>query len=74
VLLVALSPHYPWYLGWLAPLACLASFASVYWLLAAAPLLALGPIEHLLIPVAVYLPAAALAVLDVHRSQRRIAR
>jgi hypothetical protein len=71
VLLVALSPHYPWYFGWLAPLACLASFASVTWLLAAAPLLALGPIEHLLIPVAVYVPAAALAVLDFRRAQPR---
>ncbi len=69
VLLVALSPHYPWYLGWLAPLACLASLASVTWLLAAAPLLALGPIEHLLIPVAVYVPAAALAVYDCRRAQ-----
>ena len=28
VLLVALSPHYPWYLGWLAPLACLAPLAE----------------------------------------------
>jgi len=71
VLLVALSPHYPWYFGWLAPLACLASLASVYWLLAAAPLLALGPIEHLIIPVAVYGPAAALAVLDFRRPQPR---
>jgi alpha-1,6-mannosyltransferase len=71
VLLVALSPHYPWYFGWLAPLACLASLASVYWLLAAAPLLALGPIEHLVIPVAVYGPAAALAVLDFRRPQPR---
>lgn len=69
VLLVALSPHYPWYFGWLAPLACLASLASVTWLLAAAPLLALGPIEHLLIPVAVYVPAAALAVVDFRRVQ-----
>lgn len=69
VLLVALSPHYPWYFGWLAPLACLASLASVTWLLAAAPLLALGPIEHLVIPVAVYVPAAALAVLDYRRVQ-----
>jgi len=74
VLLVALSPHYPWYFGWLAPLACLASLASVYWLLAAAPLIALGPIEHLLIPAVVYLPAAALAVLDFRRAQPRSVR
>ena len=71
VFLVALSPHYPWYFGWLAPLACLASLASLAWLLAASPLLALGPIEHLLIPVAVYIPAAALAVLDFRRLQPR---
>ncbi len=71
VLLVALSPHYPWYFGWLAPLACLAPFAGITWLLAAAPLLALGPIEHLVIPVAVYAPAAALAALDVCRCQPR---
>jgi hypothetical protein len=69
VLLAALSPHYPWYFGWLAPLACVAPLASVAWLLAAAPLLALGPIEHLLIPVAVYVPAAALAVLDFRRAR-----
>jgi alpha-1,6-mannosyltransferase len=69
VLLVAVSPHYPWYMGWLVPLACLAPLASVLWLLATAPLLALGPIEHLLIPVTVYLPAAALAVWDVRHSR-----
>jgi hypothetical protein len=69
VLLVAVSPHYPWYLGWLAPLACLAPLASVLWLLATAPLLALGPIEHLLIPVTVYLPAAAMAVWDVRHNR-----
>ena len=69
VLLVAISPHYQWYFGWLAPLACLTPLASVLWLLAAAPLLALGPIEHLMIPTTVYLPAAALAVLDFHRSR-----
>jgi hypothetical protein len=65
VLLVALSPHYEWYFGWLAPLAGLAPLPAVLWLLAAAPLLALGPIEHLLIPVAVYVPAAALALWEL---------
>jgi hypothetical protein len=74
VFLVGLSPHYPWYFGWLAPLACIVPMASVTWLLAAAPLIALGPIEHLLIPVVVYGPAAALAVRDLRSSQPRIAR
>lgn len=71
VLLVALSPHYPWYFGWLAPLACLAPLASIAWLLAAAPLLALGPIQHLLVPTAVYGPAAVLALRDFHRTPSR---
>jgi hypothetical protein len=73
VFLVGLSPHYPWYFGWLAPLACVVPMASVTWLLAASPLIALGPIEHLLIPLAVYGPAAALAVRDLRSSQPRIA-
>jgi hypothetical protein len=67
VLLVALSPHYPWYLGWLAPLACLAPLPSVLWMLAAAPLLAHGAFEHLAVPGAVYLPAAVLAAIDMCR-------
>jgi len=67
VLLVALSPHYPWYLGWLAPLACLAPLPSVLWMLAAAPLLAHGAFEHLAVPGAVYLPAVVLAAIDMCR-------
>jgi hypothetical protein len=67
VLLVALSPHYPWYLGWLAPLACLAPLPSVLWMLAAAPLLAHGAFEHLAVPGAVYGPAVVLAARDIYR-------
>jgi alpha-1,6-mannosyltransferase len=67
VLLVALSPHYPWYLGWLAPLACLAPLPSVLWMLAAAPLLAHGAFEHLAVPGAVYGPAVVLAAMDICR-------
>ena len=67
VLLVALSPHYPWYLGWLAPLACLAPLPSVLWMLAAAPLLAHGAFEHLAVPGAVYVPAVVLAAMDMCR-------
>ncbi len=44
--LVAVSPHYPWYFGWLAPLACLAPLPAVLWMLAAAPLLAHGAVEY----------------------------
>jgi hypothetical protein len=65
VLLVAISPHYPWHFGWLAPLACLAPLPSVLWMLAAAPLLAHGSFEYLVVPAAVYVPAAILAAIGL---------
>jgi len=71
VLLTALSPHYPWYFGWLAPLACLAPFPAVLWMLAAAPLLAHGAFEYLAIPGAVYGPAAALVLFELYRRWTR---
>ena len=71
VLLVALSPHYPWYLGWLAPLACLAPLPSVLWMLAAAPLLAHGSFEYLAVPGAVYGPAIILAAIELYRGLTR---
>jgi hypothetical protein len=67
VLLVALSPHYPWYLAWLAPFACLVPQPSVLWLLAAAPLLAHGSFEHLAVPGVVYGPAIILAAYELYR-------
>ena len=67
VLLFALSPHYPWYISWLAPLACLAPLPSVLWMLAAAPLLAHGSFEYLAVPGMVYLPAVILASIDLCR-------
>jgi alpha-1,6-mannosyltransferase len=67
ILLVGLSPHYPWYFGLLAPLACLAPVPAVLWMLAAAPLLAHGAVEYLAVPAAVYLPAAVLAAIDLRR-------
>jgi hypothetical protein len=69
VLLVALSPHYPWYLSWLAPLACLAPQASVLWMLAAAPLLAHGSSQHLEVPGVVYGPAIVLAAYRCYRAR-----
>lgn len=68
VLLVAMSPHYPWYFSWLAPMVCVAPLASVLWLLAAAPLLAHGSVEYLIVPFAVYVPAGILAVRDIHNA------
>jgi alpha-1,6-mannosyltransferase len=65
--LVAVSPHYPWYFAWLAPLACLAPIPSILWMLAAAPLLAHGAVEALIVPGAVYIPAAVLALRDLRR-------
>jgi alpha-1,6-mannosyltransferase len=70
-MLVAVSPHYPWYFGWLAPFACLAPLPSVLWMLAAAPLLAHGSLEYLAVPGAVYGPAAVLAVFDLRRCGTR---
>lgn len=67
VVLVVISPHYPWYFAWLAPLACLAPIPGILWMLAAAPLLAHGAVETLVVPGAVYLPAALLAVRDLRR-------
>jgi alpha-1,6-mannosyltransferase len=67
VLLVALSPHYPWYLEWLAPLACLAPLPGVLWILAAAPLLAHGSFEYLAVPATVYVPAVILAAIELRR-------
>jgi len=67
ILLAGLSPHYPWYFGWLSPLACLAPVSAVLWMLAAAPLLAHGAVEYLAVPAAVYLPAAVLAAIDLRR-------
>ncbi len=70
--LVAVSPHYPWYFGWLAPLACLAPLPSVLWMLAAAPLVAHGVFEYVAVPAAVYMPAAVLAIFDMRRDRLRV--
>jgi alpha-1,6-mannosyltransferase len=67
VLLVALSPHYPWYLAWLAPFTCLAPQLNALWLLAAAPLLAHGSFEYLAVPGIVYGPAIVLAAYELYR-------
>jgi alpha-1,6-mannosyltransferase len=74
VLLTAVSPHYPWYIGWLGPLACLAPLPGVLWMLAAAPLLAHGAYEYLAVPGTVYGPPIVLAMLGLYRiGARRLA-
>jgi hypothetical protein len=67
ILLVALSPHYPWYLMWLAPFACLAPLPGVLWILAVAPILAHGSFEYLAVPAAVFVPAAIFFAIDLRR-------
>jgi len=71
VVLVAISPHYPWYFSWLAPLVCVAPLGSVLWLLAAAPLLAHDSVESLVVPLTVYVPAGILAVRDLYEARVR---
>jgi hypothetical protein len=71
VLLVAISPHYPWYFSWLAPLVCVAPLGSVLWLLAAAPLLAHDSVQSLIIPLTVYVPAGILAMRDLYQARIR---
>ena len=71
ILLVAISPHYPWYFAWLAPLVCIAPLASVNWLLIAAPLLSHDPVAYLSLAALIYVPAALLAMLDLRSAHRR---
>ena len=68
---VALSPHYPWYLGWLSLFACFAPYRSVVYLSASGVLLYLDPYHREAIyPWVIYGPCLALAVLDVARARR----
>ncbi len=62
VVLVGVSPHYPWYFGWLVPLVCLAPAPALLYLVAASVLLTLDPVHHLGIAALVYVPPAALAL------------
>ncbi len=69
--MAGISPHYPWYLGWLAYLACLAPIPSVVYLSAAGVLLYLDPgRDRLLWPALVYGGFLLLAALDLSRAFR----
>jgi len=65
VLIVGLSPHYPWYYCWLLIPACIMPWSSVVYLVTATFLLYLNPIHtELFWPAFVYGPFMALALLD----------
>lgn len=65
---VVVSPHYPWYFAWLALPCAVRPLRSVIWLSASPVLLYLDPFnERFLWASLVYLPALALAVLDLRR-------
>jgi alpha-1,6-mannosyltransferase len=64
--MAALSPHYPWYLAWLALPACVAVVPSALWLTVSAVLLYLDPYhERLLWPALVWVPYAALLAREL---------
>ncbi len=66
---VALTPHYPWYFGWLAYLTCLVPWRSVLWLTSACILLYVHPFQtDLERSVLIYLPFALLAWWDARRA------
>ena len=68
---VVLSPHYPWYVGWLALLACFAPYRSVIYLSASSVLLYEDPYHRITIfPWLVYGPCLVLAVVDAVQSFR----
>lgn len=67
-IMVALSPHYPWYLTALAVPATAAPRLTAFWLMLASPLLYLDPYhEAVLWPAIVFLPAIATLAYDLFR-------
>ena len=66
--MAAISAHYPWYFVWLAVPSCITPYRSVIFLSAAAMLLYRNPLdERFFWPCLLYIPAIALAVLDLRR-------
>ena len=67
--MVAVSPHYPWYLGWLSLFACFAPYRSTIWLSTAGVLMYLDPYHRETIyPWLIYGPCIALAAVDAARA------
>jgi heme exporter protein D len=74
--MIAVTPHYPWYFAWLALPCCLAPYASVIWLSAAAFLQNHDPFGDYTVQMScIYVPFVILAVLDIrhHRTRSAIA-
>ena len=68
---IVLSPHYPWYLGWLSLFACFAPYRSVLYLSVSGVLLYLDPYhQETVIPWLIYGPCLVLVVFDVTRCYR----
>ncbi|WP_158742577.1 glycosyltransferase family 87 protein [Acidisphaera sp. L21] len=68
---IALSPHYPWYLGWLALFACFAPYRSVIYLSVSGVILYVDPYHREAIyPWLIYGPALVLAAFDVAQAHR----
>ncbi len=66
---VVISPHYPWYLGWLPLFACFAPYRSVVYLSASGVLLYLDPFHREgIYPWLIYGPCLALAVVDAAKA------
>ena len=69
---VAISPHYPWYFGWLSLFACFAPYWSMVYLSASGVLLYLDPYHREnAYPWLIYGPCLVLAVVDVARARRQ---
>jgi alpha-1,6-mannosyltransferase len=67
--MLVVTPHYSWYLCWIAYLAALCAEPWSLWLTGLAPLLYLDPQhDRVLWPALVFVPAAVLAVRSLHRS------
>jgi len=71
VLTFAISPHYPWYFGWLAVPAVLAPSPALVWLSAAPILLYLDTFgDRFVWPSVVYVPTLLLAACGLLRAPR----
>jgi hypothetical protein len=66
IVMVGLSPHYPWYYAWLLIPACILPAPSILYLATLAPVLYLNPTHTKLFwPALLYIPFAALAIRDI---------
>jgi alpha-1,6-mannosyltransferase len=78
VLMLLLSPHYPWYFAWQIVFACLLPSFSLLWLTAASFLLYLVPVgaqlvrdsNRLIVESVIYLPFVVLAAFELWRQRR----